>query len=66
MSTKFSTFLKEIEDEAAQEGPESVEQIETFTAHFRSRRKRFLASREWALNEYAETFRKLAEYDKNK
>ena len=39
MGTKFSTFLKEIEDEARAEGPEAVEQLETFGAHFRMGRK---------------------------
>jgi DNA-binding XRE family transcriptional regulator len=39
MGTKFSTFLKEIEDEARAEGPEAVEQLETLGAHFRMGRK---------------------------
>lgn len=35
MSTDFSDFMQEIEEEAKAEGPEAVAQLETFRAHFR-------------------------------
>jgi hypothetical protein len=38
MSTKFSDFMKEIEDEAKQEGPAAVQQLEDLREHFKEER----------------------------
>lgn len=35
MATKFTDFVREMEAEARAEGRESVEELETFRAHFR-------------------------------
>ena len=38
MVTKFSAFVREIEDEAKAEGPEAVKELEALRARFRSDR----------------------------
>jgi ribosome-binding protein aMBF1 (putative translation factor) len=39
MPTKFSAFVREIEDEAKAEGPASVRELEAMRAHFRLGRR---------------------------
>jgi DNA-binding phage protein len=39
MATKFSTFVREIEDEAKAEGPEAVKELDALRAHFRLGRR---------------------------
>lgn len=39
MGTKFADFMREVEEEAAAEGPEAVEQLAIFREHFRLGRK---------------------------
>src|ERR1700722_7258003 len=39
MATKFSAFVREIEDEAKAEGPQTVKELDAFRAHFRLGRR---------------------------
>ncbi len=39
MATKFSTFVREIEDEAKAEGAEAVKQLDALRTHFRLGRR---------------------------
>ena len=35
MATKFKDFIRDLENEAAKEGPQAVEQLKAFRTHFR-------------------------------
>jgi DNA-binding XRE family transcriptional regulator len=45
LATKFTDFMREIEEEAQAEGPEAVEQLDAFRAHFRLGRQLLEARR---------------------
>ena len=51
MATKFSDFMREVEEEAKAEGPEAVEQLKAFRAHFRLGRELSYARRRLRLTQ---------------
>ena len=48
---KFTTFMRELEEEARAEGPEAVAELDTFQEHFRLAREMAAARRQQGLTQ---------------